>query len=134
MVVHVMLRLLIALPAIVRSTAATVLVLALAGVPVSDSLRMLRIRKLEHLEAVLICRDEHVWPADFVVVREVVPVGGPCADGNVDVLCLARLPRLEIPHTERCVLVLRLRHCITTIRRRREGVRDVHPEARDSEE
>ena len=44
------------------------------------------------------------------------------------------LPGLEIPDAERRVLILRLRHRVAPVGRRRERVRDVHAEARDREQ
>ena len=62
------------------------LVRAVARVVVPDGLRVQRVLEVEDLQPVLVRRHEHVRPADLVIVREVVPVGGPGRDRRVDVL------------------------------------------------
>src|SRR5690349_11469904 len=89
-----------ALPAVVRIAAEPVFVLALTGEPVTDRLRILRIREVEDLQSILIRGDEDVWPAHFMIVRQVAPVRRPRADRNVDVLGLAGLAGLEIPDSQ----------------------------------
>src|SRR5690242_1826116 len=106
-----------ALPSIVRRAAEAMLVLALARVPVAHRFRILRVGEIEDLQSVLVGRDEYVGPANLVIVGEIAPVRGPGADWKIDVLRLPALPRLEIPDAERRILILRLGHCITTIRR-----------------
>ena len=43
--------------------------------------RVHRVLEVEHLQAVQISGDEHVGPADLVIVDEVAPVGGEGGDG-----------------------------------------------------
>ena len=123
-----------ALPPVLLRATEPLPVLALARVIVAYRHRVVRILHVEHLQPVLVRRDEHVRPTHLVVVGERTPVRRPCADGNVDVLRLARLARLEVPDPKWRVLILRLGHRITTIRRRRERVREVEAETRDGEE
>src|ERR1051326_7433407 len=80
-----------ALPTVVGIAPESMLVLALTGEPVADRLWILRVGEIEHLQAVLVRRDEHVWPAYLVIVREIAPIGRPRTDRNVDVLRLAGL-------------------------------------------
>src|SRR6185437_11562816 len=70
-----------ALPAVVRRATEAVLVHAiLARKVVAVGLRILRILEVEHLHSVFIRGHEHVGPANFMIVRQVAPVGRPSTD------------------------------------------------------
>src|SRR6185503_18418183 len=79
---------------------------ALAGVVVAHRVGIGRVHHVEDLHTVFVSGNEHVRPADFMIVREGPPVGRPGADRPADILDGPIQPRLEVENLQGSVLIL----------------------------